>query len=35
VLAVVRKGGRRATVAIPPVTGAALDAYLATRPPGR
>jgi site-specific recombinase XerD len=34
VLAVVRKGGRRATVAIPPATGAALDAYLATRPPG-
>ena len=34
VLAVVRKGGRRATVAIPPATGAALDAYLASRPPG-
>jgi site-specific recombinase XerD len=34
VLTVVRKGGRRATAAIPPATGAALDAYLATRPPG-
>jgi integrase/recombinase XerD len=34
VLAVVRKGGRRATAAIPPATGAALDAYLATRPLG-
>jgi len=34
VLTVVRKGGRRATLPIPPATGAALDVYLASRPPG-
>ncbi|WP_225922804.1 tyrosine-type recombinase/integrase [Pseudonocardia oceani] len=34
VLTVVRKGGRRATLPIPPATGAALDVYLAARPPG-